>query len=305
MTLMTCRTHRTSYVRACSVLILGAAAACRVGDDVSTPPGLVVRDSSSIEILENRTALWEAGQPWEVADTPSVALTPESADSAHLIWKVRGAARLGGGSLAVLSGGARQLLVFDRTGSIVRAIGGPGEGPGEFTSPTHLQRLPGDTLVVWERHYGPRTFLRIFVSDGEHFQVDVFDDRGKLRRIIRRTTDPVPITPQRRREARERIMAWNNVDEDGKEAWVRRFDRLPPQTHHPAVHDLFIDREGYLWAAHTGEGWNVFAPSGRWLGTLRIPLERLYDVGSDFVVGWTFDESLRERIVEYRLRRVP
>lgn len=147
---MTCRTNRTEFVLACAFLTLAAAAACRVGDDVPVPRGVAVRDSSSIEILENHTALWDDGQPWEVADTPSVALTPESADSAHLIWKVRGAARLGDGRLAVLSAGARELLVFDRTGRFVHAIGGPGEGPGEFTFPTHLQRLPGDTLVVWE-----------------------------------------------------------------------------------------------------------------------------------------------------------
>jgi len=42
-------------------------------------------------------------------------------------------------------------MLSEPSGRLSRTIGGPGEGPGEFTHPLRLQYLPPDTLVVWDR----------------------------------------------------------------------------------------------------------------------------------------------------------
>jgi hypothetical protein len=69
--------------------------------------------------------------------------------------------RLSDGKIAALVGGqtSPRIVVLDREGRLVRTIGGPGQGPGEFIEPIHLQYLPGDTLVTWERHFGRVTYF--------------------------------------------------------------------------------------------------------------------------------------------------
>ncbi len=51
------------------------------------------------------------------------------------------------GDVYVLEGAAREVRVFDSDGKRLRVIGGPGQGPGEFTTPLDIGLL-GDTLWV-------------------------------------------------------------------------------------------------------------------------------------------------------------
>lgn len=57
------------------------------------------------------------------------------------------------------SGGAKQIWVFDPDGAFIRALGGEGEGPGEFRGIGRIEVLPGDTLVVYDRILRRRTTL--------------------------------------------------------------------------------------------------------------------------------------------------
>lgn len=51
------------------------------------------------------------------------------------------------GSVYVLDGMSRDVRVFNSDGQLLRVIGGPGQGPGEFAAPTGMGLL-GDTLWV-------------------------------------------------------------------------------------------------------------------------------------------------------------
>lgn len=51
------------------------------------------------------------------------------------------------GDVFVLDAMSRDVRVFDSDGELLRVIGGPGEGPGEFASPVSMGLL-GDTLWV-------------------------------------------------------------------------------------------------------------------------------------------------------------
>jgi hypothetical protein len=76
----------------------------------------------------------------------------------------------------------------------------------------------------------------------------------------------------------------------------------------PAFSALRTDSEGNLWVKEfarptdSASRWAVFAPDGRWLGTLSAPLRFIiYQIGPDFVVGRALDEMDVERVVMFRL----
>ena len=119
-------------------------------------PTFTVHDSAGVEIVENHAPQWSADEFWTIDPAPEIVLggaghlTEAANDPSHLVWRVVGLARLQDGRVAVLSSGNKQLMLFDPSGELSRIVGGPGEGPGEFTRPLALQYLPPDTLVVWD-----------------------------------------------------------------------------------------------------------------------------------------------------------
>lgn len=142
-----------------------------------------VRDSSGVRIVTNHAPQWDEGLPWEIDPEPRIRIGGEDPEVGQLIWRVIGAHRLGNGNIAALVGAqtSRRIVILDRSGGLVRTIGGPGEGPGEFIEPIHLQRLPGDTLVTWERHFGRVTS---FDTLGNHLAIRHLD-RDRLGAAVR------------------------------------------------------------------------------------------------------------------------
>ena len=150
-----------------------AAQACdrgpppEAGGGEAGSPGVTVRDSGGVEIVENHAPEYPAGRFWTIDPEPEIVLGGEeslgtdadtagaAADAAHLVWRVTGLARLADGRVAVLSGGNGQLHLFEPSGRLSKSIGRKGQGPGEFRRPEHLQYLPPDTLVVWDTWFGP------------------------------------------------------------------------------------------------------------------------------------------------------
>lgn len=139
--------------------------------DAAENATVTIRDSAGVEIVENHAPEHGAGQFWTIDAEPefvlggSEDLSGLADDSAQLIWRVVGLARLPDGRVAVLSSENRQLMLFEPSGELSRIIGRAGEGPGEFTRPEKLQFLPPDTLVVWDYHMT---------------SVDYFDTAGTL-----------------------------------------------------------------------------------------------------------------------------
>jgi hypothetical protein len=82
---------------------------------------------------------------------------------------VVGAVRLGDGRLAIAEQSVRSVKLFDARGRFVRAIGRQGPGPGEFSSITRLDLLPGDSLAVYD---GLRATLTVFDTSGRVGRID-------------------------------------------------------------------------------------------------------------------------------------
>lgn len=100
----------------------------------SAPPGVTVRDSAGVTLVESLASQWPSGEAWAVAPTP--ALTIGSLDGPHeqQLYRVFGAHRLPDGRIVVANSGSYELRFYDRDGQFLAASGGRGGGPGEFVS---------------------------------------------------------------------------------------------------------------------------------------------------------------------------
>ena len=108
-------------------------------------------DSDSTETrnpFEDDGELSQADPSWQIDPEPALVLGLLEGPEQHLFSQICGATRLTTGTIVMLDGASRQLPAFSPDGAHVWTAGGPGEGPGEMRSPTHLERLPGDTLQV-------------------------------------------------------------------------------------------------------------------------------------------------------------
>jgi len=119
-----------------------SGAACETG---------TARDGTDIDDLPALTAI-EDLRIGDVAD-PNVGFS-----------RIAGVTVDRGGRIYVLEGQDRHIRVYDPDGTLLRIIGGPGEGPGEFRSVTRFG-FKGDTL---------------WVNDNQLRRITMFDTNGEV-----------------------------------------------------------------------------------------------------------------------------
>ena len=129
----------------CVLFLLGVGAC----DSASAPAPTVVRDSAGVTLVENH--------PGDVPlryiarlDSSYLRFRVVEGDPAYDVVSVTGVRRLEGGGLLVAEAQARELHVYDASGSHVRTFGRRGDGPGEFGALSRLVGLAGDTVRIWD-----------------------------------------------------------------------------------------------------------------------------------------------------------
>ncbi|MEO6067162.1 MAG: hypothetical protein ABIQ41_04155 [Gemmatimonadales bacterium] len=113
---------------------------CRPPDRLTARPSGT--DSAGISIVESTAPVWAAGRGWSVADSPTVEIAK--------IGSPMGAVRLSDGRIVVADGRPSGLRYFSRGGDALYEVGRAGEGPGELRSIYRLDRIRGDTVVVYD-----------------------------------------------------------------------------------------------------------------------------------------------------------
>ncbi len=95
---------------------------------------------------------------WTLAAEPDLRVGRLDGPDEYTFSGVRAAALSGDTLLVVADGGASEIRLYDRAGSFVRALGGPGSGPGEFENIGPIE--VGQGLVsAWDyRHHRVTTF---------------------------------------------------------------------------------------------------------------------------------------------------
>jgi hypothetical protein len=112
-----------------------------------------------------------SGDLWEISVEPAVVIgSLESSPEASLLGVV-GAVRLSDGRMIVASSRSSQLTVFSAEGDPLNAIGGAGDGPGEFRLITSLQGGPDDSLFVFD---GGAQRLTVLSGDGRRARTATF-----------------------------------------------------------------------------------------------------------------------------------
>lgn len=132
------------------------ALALSLGCSVETPEpvdGFRTRDSVGVRIVENLSPAWSQGQGWEVSGVPRVEIGVVEGPPEYQLFRASDAVRLSDGRIVVANAGTSELRFFDPDGRFLHAVGGGGEGPGEFGFVRDLWRLPGDSLLTFD----PRT----------------------------------------------------------------------------------------------------------------------------------------------------
>ena len=142
-----------------------SAAGCGSGSDADA---YLVRDSAGVRIVENRAPQWAADEGWRVAANPSIVIGARAGDPRASLHNVQGVRRLRDGRIVIANDGSKQLLFFDSAGRYLEAVGGQGDGPGEFQFLTALW-LCGDSLRVY---------------DGRLSRLSVFDPDGRFARSV-------------------------------------------------------------------------------------------------------------------------
>ena len=143
-----------------------AFSALALGCEPAEPPSatVTVRDSAGITIVESAAPIWADGEGWTIAAEPEVVIGEAEGDERYLLDGVHGARRFPDGRIALLDRGSSRVRVYTAEGRHLFDVGGPGDGPAEFSNAQYLD-LVGDTIVVYE--YAPATLT--WFDDGGEF----------------------------------------------------------------------------------------------------------------------------------------
>ncbi len=145
------------------LLATAALLGCTPSGEPATP---IRRDSLGISLIEYPTSFAASGgRQWATDSAPLFSIGGTGSE----LFRVMTALFQSDGGVVVADGGARELLLFDRSGNPRARAGGEGGGPGEFHQITSLSVGPGDS---------------IFAYDGREHRLSVFDRNGVFVRAV-------------------------------------------------------------------------------------------------------------------------
>ena len=158
-------------------LVLGAVVVSCAPNAETNSGRVNVRDSAGVQIVEHDAATIAALPVWTIDSTPELELATSDDDAFTAIGDVQ---PWSDSRLIVADRRHRDVREYAADGSFTRVLARSGQGPGEVSFVSRLQRLPGDTLVV---------------LDGNARLASFFDASGAYRDRIAypRLTDGAPL----------------------------------------------------------------------------------------------------------------
>lgn len=205
----------------------------------------------------------DAGAP---GDLPLLALTGPSleigvveGDEAYTFAAIDGVLRLADGSIAVSDGdpAASRIVLYDESGTFLRAFGGRGEGPGEFRTLSRIYALGSDSLMA---------------ADNSTARLSVFGLDGGFARQL----EGVELS----RDSTFRLDSWmyGRFWIDGalraadRTAVSAAIDRLPPPRSDPGYRSARVASDGGLWVREPDRAvWTRLDPDGDPVAAIRVP----------------------------------
>lgn len=171
-------------------------------------------------------------------------------------------------------------------------------------------------IMIMEAPFGRTTSFKaggssLYIATGDSDEISVFDQEGSLRRLIRRTGEPIPVTSEMVRQDRAIRLEEERgeLEESHVEPRVLRMvDALPYPEFLPPYVRTILDSEMNLWVERfrvtedDPPDWSLFDPEGVWLGSVTLPEGlTVYEIGSDYILGRVLDELEVEHVKVFEI----
>ena len=146
-----------------------------------------------------------------------------------------------------------------------------------------------------------------YFGSGDSYEIAYYASDGALLRLIRRMSPNLQVTTEDIARYQEDVLEGTR-DPSRRQFWQSMFAEMPVPETMPAYSGLIVDLEGNLWVGdyrRPGDDqprWTVFDPDGAMLGVVETPQRfRIFEIGSDYVLGRGADELDVEHIQIYEL----
>ncbi|MGD8495161.1 MAG: hypothetical protein PVF05_03160 [Gemmatimonadales bacterium] len=146
--------------------LVAAGAACGSDEPAVTADDAVRRDSAGIPVAETPLA----SIPRVTLGNVVLSIGATEGPPGHELYDVRSPWLGEDGRLILANSGTRELRVYERDGTLLRSVGGQGDGPGEYQMIAWVRPWHGDSLAV---------------SDGFTGRLTILDDEGAVGRTLR------------------------------------------------------------------------------------------------------------------------
>jgi hypothetical protein len=150
---------------------------------------------------------------------------------------------------------------------------------------------------------------RLFLGDGDRYEIDVFTTDGRFVRSIRRMQQPRTVTPGDLARQREEVLT-RYAKSPRRAVAERILAEIPVHETMPAFSSFRGDAVGNLWVeeyrvtANDPPRWTVFDSTGRMLGALEVPRSlRILEIGANELLGIFRDSLDVEQVRAYRIRK--
>jgi hypothetical protein len=146
-----------------------------------------------------------------------------------------------------------------------------------------------------------------YFGSSESYEISYYSATGIFERLIRRERPNLDVTAEDLERYRQGILE-RTRDPSRRQFWQSMFAEMPVPETMPAYGSMLVDAEGNLWVGEyrrPGDDqprWTVFDPDGVMLGVVETPERfRVYEIGSDYVLGRGADELDVQHIQIYGL----
>lgn len=269
------------FVLVCILLLLPVPG-CRNNEASDKGPGSA---ESGLEALV---------EDWTLSEAPLLEIGVREGEEAYQLHRVRGSVRLEDGRIVVLNAGSQELRYFDPDGRFLGAVGGRGEGPGEFQSPAGLRRDADGGLQVW---------------DGSLMLVSHFDQEGTFRESSRLLASREEMFP-----GDDWLLDQNWIVSPvppGARGPIRlAVEAFPPPDSLGILRLLIVTPQGRIWSprvrppADSPVDWDIYDLDGRVVARVTTPARfQPHEIREGYVTGLFLDDVDVNYVRVYRLEK--
>ena len=160
-----------------ALLALATTACGAAARDADSAAAVI--DSAGVQIVDNKSPLWQVGEEWVLSAEPVVDIGMEEGPAHYAFGYAHSPVRLRDGSIVVADMQTNTMHFYNAAGRWVKSTGRTGEGPGEFSQLYRMRKIEGDSIMA----LSPTSLTSIFTPDGEYvrrFDLDPVPGRSNL-----------------------------------------------------------------------------------------------------------------------------